>query len=86
MARKKVDTPPPERKPRTSGATIPWAERYARGQRAPQVSLGPDDVAILNRVREPGETDPAVLRRGLRTLGEIAENSSGSKKSTSTTK
>jgi hypothetical protein len=72
----------PTPKPRASGATIPWAERRERGQHAPQVSLGPEDYAILERVREPGESDPAVLRRGLRELGAKGSKSNASAKST----
>jgi hypothetical protein len=69
-------------KPRTSGATIPWEERRARGQRPVQVLLGPEDYAVLERVREPGESDPAVLRRALRELGAKSSKSRASAKST----
>lgn len=76
-------TPTP--KPRRSGATIPESERAERGQRKVLVRLEPDDYALLERIREPGETDPAVLRRAIHALG-IGRKSGVSRKSTAPNK
>lgn len=71
-------------KPRRSGATIPEDERRAKGQRLLQVRLGADDAELLTRLPLPGETEPAAVRRAIRSTvaAQISSKLGPSEKST----